>query len=64
VRYTVHFVLAGAYRGKRRDLKTTLTHASLDDGDTAVCGQVQAGNLCDIVGTELTCPACRRKGSA
>lgn len=61
---TIHHVLAGSYRGKRASLKATLTHASVDGGETALCGKVQAGNLCDVFGTEpgteLTCGGCKR----
>jgi hypothetical protein len=56
---TVHGVLAGAYRGKRASLKATLTHASTDDGATAICERVEPGNLCDLViDAEPTCPEC------
>lgn len=56
--YTVHAVLAGAYRGGRLSLKATLTHASLG-GDTAVCGRVAEGALCDLEEEGLpTCKAC------
>lgn len=60
--FTVHAVLAGAYKGKRADLKATLNHASSDFGLTAVCGKVKEGSLCeDDLGLELTCPACIRE---
>ena len=59
--YTIHGVLAGAYAGKVPKLDRTLTHASLDRGDTAICGRVRPGNLCDLEEPELTCPTCIRK---
>lgn len=58
---TFHAVLAGAYKGKRANLKILLNHASLDDGETALCGKVQEGSLCDMPETEATCPACLKK---
>jgi hypothetical protein len=58
-RVTVHAVLAGAYRGKRKNLEALLTHASDDGGDTALCDGVKAGNLCDLVESgPPTCKAC------
>ena len=59
--YTIHAVLAAAYKGKRAALDTLLTHASTDGGLTAVCGKVKADNLCDFEESELTCKACIRK---
>lgn len=54
--YTVHPVLAGAYRGGRKAL---LSHASVDGGLTAVCRRVKEYNLCDLQLDELpTCPEC------
>jgi hypothetical protein len=59
---TVHGVLAGAYKGGRMSLKATLTHASADQGSTALCGKVKADSLCDLEMEEPpTCPACARK---
>jgi hypothetical protein len=55
---TVHGVLAGAYRGKRANLKALLTHASADGGNTAICGGVAEGNLSDPV--EDGPPTCKR----
>jgi len=61
-RYGVYGLLAGAYKGGRKSLKATLTHASTDGGNTALCGKVQEYNLCpDYEVAELTCPACTRK---
>lgn len=66
--FTIHHVLAGAYKGGRQSLKATLTHASMDGGDTAVCGKVKEGSLADEYGTEpgtlLTCTHCQRKTKA
>jgi hypothetical protein len=63
--YTVHGVRAGAYVGRASKLDHTLTHASWDHGDHAICGRVGAGNLADILAlepnAELTCPHCRSK---
>jgi len=46
----VHSVLAAAYPGgKRADPKVMLTHVAQDhDFDTALCGRVRAGALCDV----------------
>ena len=59
---TVHGVLSGAYQNSRTkrapDLTNTLTHASTDGGETAVCGRVKAGNLCDYI--EPLPPSCKR----
>lgn len=57
--WTVHEVLAGAYRGKRKNLKALLTHASPDGGNTAACDGVAEGNLCDVqLETPPTCKRC------
>jgi hypothetical protein len=56
MKFTVHAVLAGAYRGKRTNLKAMLTHASLG-GDSAVCGRVAEGSLCDL--EEVGPPTCK-----
>jgi hypothetical protein len=62
---TVHGVLAGAYRGhnwRGVDVRVFLTHASADGGETALCGRVKAGSLCDQqVKGAPTCPVCARK---
>lgn len=59
---TVHGVLAGAYRGNRKDLAVLLTHASADGGSTAVCGVIRPGNLCDIkLPGPPTCKRCARR---
>lgn len=55
---TVHGVLAGAYRGKRRNLENLLTHASVDGGVTAVCRGVKVDSLCDEI--EPGPPTCKR----
>lgn len=60
-KYTVHGLLAGAYKGGRASLAAMLTHASLDEGATALCGKVKPDALCDMEEPELTCPACLRK---
>lgn len=60
--YTTHGVLAGAYKGRDISKRKTHTHASADEGDTAVCGKVLPGDLCDLVEDgEPTCPVCRRR---
>lgn len=60
--FTVHHVLAGAYAGKDLRQRVLLAHASIDGGDTAICGRVKDGNLCDfIVDVEVNCAACIRK---
>ncbi len=71
---TIHGVLAAAYRGASRPRSASgapwlaagvepkmHTHASQDDGETALCGRVRAGHLADAnatPGAELTCPTC------
>lgn len=65
-RYTVHGVLAGAYAGRGRKGSIgegpLLTHASADGGDTAVCGRVSEGSLCDVEEEGApTCPVCARR---
>lgn len=55
--YTVHGVLAGAYKGKDISARTLLTHASQDETDSSVCKR--AKNLCDVVESgPVTCPLC------
>jgi hypothetical protein len=64
VTVTVHGVLAAAYPGKSRAKLDgpLLTHASADGGDTAMCGRVKPGHLCDVVEAgEPTCKHCARK---
>jgi hypothetical protein len=61
---TVHSVLAAAYPGKSRAKLDgpLLTHASVDDAATALCGRVKPGHLCDeIEEGEPTCKHCVRK---
>lgn len=60
--YTVHGVLAGAYKGKDISGRTLLTHASTDGGVTAMCRKVKADSLCDLEETGLpTCPVCQAR---
>jgi hypothetical protein len=64
---TVHGVLAAAYPGKSKAKLdgSLLTHASTDEGETALCGKVKAGHLCDVVEDgEPTCKYCARKLAA
>jgi hypothetical protein len=64
---TVHGVLAGAYAARGRGQThigsgPLLTHASADGGDTAMCGRVSEGSLCDeVLDTAPTCPVCARR---
>lgn len=59
---TVHGVLAGAYKGGRKALDKLLTHASADEGVTALCGRVAEHALCDqIEPGEPTCKVCAGK---
>jgi hypothetical protein len=60
-KYTVHGVLAGAYKGKSVSARELLTHASADGGITALCGKVKADALCDELGEALTCPHCEKR---
>ncbi len=58
-RYTVHGVLAGAYKGKDISARVLLNHASQDEGGSAICKRVP--NLCDLVECDdvaVTCPMC------
>jgi len=57
--YTVHEVLAGAYRGKDISKRALLTHASADGGATSLCRKVKQDSLCDVeLDTVPTCPYC------
>jgi hypothetical protein len=62
-KFTVHGVLAGAYAGKNPSLASTLTHASTDGGNSAICGnRVKEGSLCDLEEEGApTCPRCAVK---
>jgi hypothetical protein len=59
--YTVHGVLAGAYRGRDIGERALLNHASQDDGRTALCRKVKADSLCDWPEAEVTCQACLQR---
>jgi hypothetical protein len=60
MKYTVHGVLAAAYKGKDIDDRALLTHASLDEGDTTLCKRVK--HICDLVETgEPTCVTCQAR---
>ena len=54
--YTVHGVLAGAYRGRDLGKRTLLRHASIDAGESAVCKRTR--NLCDEDSGEVDCMEC------
>ena len=57
--YTVHGVLAGAYKGKDIGQRTLLLHASQDEGRTSVCRRVREYMLCDWKeDDDVTCPEC------
>lgn len=57
--YTVHGVLAGAYKGKDIGERVLLQHASQDESHTALCKRVKPDMLCDYAEeTEVTCPEC------
>ena len=59
-KYTVHGVLAGAYRGRDIGERALLTHASLNGAD-AVCRRIKEGSLCDeVVDDAITCPVCAK----
>lgn len=63
--YTVHSVLAGAYKGKDLGERTLLRHASQDESSTAVCKKVKRDTLCDMVEDgEVTCPICAQRIAA
>ncbi len=61
-KYEVRGVLAGAYKGARKNLEVCLTHLVLTSeskGDLAVhCGGVEIDNLCDMV--EEGAPTCKK----
>lgn len=61
MKYTVHDVLAGAYLGKKYGPDHGLTHASIADGRTALCGRVKADSLADIASGPVTCERCLAK---
>ncbi len=55
--YTVHGVLAGAYRGRDVGTRALLSHASTDGGETALCKK--ARHLADAEPSgEVDCDAC------
>jgi hypothetical protein len=55
--YTVHGVLAGAYRGRNVSTRSLLTHASVDGAESSLCKR--ARNLCDAEEAgEVDCPEC------
>ena len=59
-------VLAGAYRGGRKSLDKLLTHATQDEGRTALCGGVNEWNLAEPVtqadaDAAPTCKRCLKK---
>lgn len=56
--YTVHGVLAANYRGKALSKRVLLTHASLDQGSTAICKRVKDGELAEAEDGEPTCLRC------
>lgn len=60
---TLHYPLAGAYKGHRASLKAIRSHGSID-GVTPLCPTVKT-ELCDLQeGAEAQadlCPACARK---
>lgn len=58
--YTVHGVLAGAYAGRNPKLENLLTHASADEGRTALCGRVKEDNLADEESGAPTCARCAK----
>lgn len=62
VTVTYHAVLAGAYLGgPRANPQHTLVHASVDDGESALCNRVKRWSLCDVQEQAVTCKVCARK---
>ena len=60
--YTVHGVLAGAYKGKNHSERVLLRHASQDESHTAVCKTVKEDMLCDVdEDGPVTCPVCLQR---
>lgn len=63
--YTVHSVLAGAYRARNLSETALLTHASQDECHTSVCKKVKTDNLCDAYADgPVTCPVCLQRIAA
>lgn len=65
-RYLTLEVLAGAYRGKRVDLKAMRTHVIAQDADRTLCRRIAADHLVDELGADdvhavATCPSCARR---
>lgn len=62
--YTVHFVLAGAYKAGRE--QAMISHASQDDSATSVCRKVKEYNLCDWTEPDytVTCEVCLKRIAA
>lgn len=58
--FTIHAVLAGAYKGKSVSKRPLLNHASIDGGITALCKKVKQDSLCDVEEAidSLDCPVC------
>jgi hypothetical protein len=44
--YTIHGVLAGAYKGRQND-RVTLYHASINRGETSLCNRIKNWRLAD-----------------
>ena len=66
VQFRVLGVLAGAYRGGRRSLAATLTHAAPADGGWSLCERITEDNLVDRYGGQPagsvpTCATCARR---
>lgn len=64
VTITLHYPLAGAYKGGRANLKAIRSHASID-GSAPLCGSLKY-ELCDMVETDEKaiadlCPRCAAK---
>lgn len=58
-RYSVHGVLAGAYRGRDVSQRATLTHAIIVGEDKSLCRRIEAGRLAGYSDSpDPTCPEC------
>lgn len=61
-------LLAGAYRGGRKNLKALLSHSIADGAEKTLCGKISFEHLVDTYGMDEggldappTCPVCLRR---
>jgi hypothetical protein len=64
--YTIHGVLAGAYKGRQNE-RATLYHASVNGGETSLCNKIKNYRLADTLSIDfrnppsVDCPECVRR---